>query len=112
MAVEVREQLPESIQANHQTMRVGHVASDAQHRVPLVRELDSLVEHQRAGDLGVRDEEELLVRVRGQSIEALLQEQRADYVAALSVFDAVMRLDAVQGVDDAANGDYTTAGTG
>ena len=99
MAVKVGQQLvAELFQLDQQVVGRGHVGHDAHRAAALVRELGPLVEHQHALDLGAGDEEELLVLVGGQFLEAFVQEQGADGVAPRTSFGlrGVLRLDPVQ----------------
>ena len=74
MAVKVGQELvAELFELDQQVVRRGHVRHDAQPAAALVRELGPLVEHQHAFDLRAGDEEELLVLVGGQFLEALVQ---------------------------------------
>jgi hypothetical protein len=76
--------VPELLQLDQQIVRRAGVGGDAHHVALLVGELGPLIKHEHAGDLIAGDEEELLVPVGGEFLEAFVEEQRADRIAPLS----------------------------
>jgi hypothetical protein len=82
VAVKVcQEFVTELFQLDEQIVRGGHVRHNAQFVPTLVRKFGPLVEDQYTFDFSTGDEEELLVLVRSQLFEALVQEPGTDSVA-------------------------------
>src|SRR5665213_1680439 len=102
VAVKVGQELvAELFELNQQIMRRGHVSYNAEPCAALMRKFGPLVENQYAFDLRSGDEEELLVLVRSQLFEALVQEPGTDSVAFGSIrAGSIFRRDTVQAFEE------------
>src|ERR1017187_8877625 len=76
----------EPLQLDKQTVGGARVGRYPHHGALLVSKLGPLVQHQHAFNLRPGDKEELLIPVGGEFLEALVQEEGADRIAAESGF--------------------------
>src|ERR1035438_8289926 len=76
----------EPLQLDEQAVGRASVARHPHHGALLVGKFGPLVQHQHAFNLRPGDKEELLIPVSGEFLEALVQEEGADRIAAESGF--------------------------